>query len=52
MWIITVHFKKNVQMFEFETQEEAKAAFQQLEGNKYLSHVIYFNDFDIIESHL
>lgn len=51
MWIITVHSKNKVQMFEFETQEEAKATFQRLEGHKFLSQVIYFNDFDLIDTH-
>lgn len=50
MWIITVHSKNNVQMFEFDTEQEANETFQSLEGHKYLSHVIYFNDFDLMDS--
>ncbi|MED4206158.1 hypothetical protein [Neobacillus mesonae] len=51
MWIITVHSTSNVQMFEFDNQEEAKAAFKDIKGCKYLSHVIYYNDFDLAEAH-
>ncbi|GHI00770.1 hypothetical protein [Neobacillus kokaensis] len=49
MWVITVHSKNSVQMFEFDNQEEAKAAYKDIRGVKYLSHVIYYNDFDIEE---
>jgi hypothetical protein len=50
MWIITVHTEKNVQMFEFDNQEEARATFNSLKGCKLLSEVIYFNDFNLVES--
>ena len=33
-------------MYEFENQEEAKETFKKLKGNKVLSEVIYYNDFD------
>lgn len=51
MWVITVHLEKNIQMFEFDNQEEARATYKSIKGCKYLSEVIYYNDFDIVESH-
>ncbi|NWQ40516.1 hypothetical protein MLOOGBEN_07355 [Bacillus sp. EB106-08-02-XG196] len=51
MWVITVHSEKNIQMFEFDNQEEARATYKSIKGCKYLSEVIYYNDFDIVESH-
>lgn len=49
MWIITVHSMDNVKMFEFNTQEEAKASYERIQGCKILTEVIYFNDFSIVE---
>ncbi|MCM3587309.1 hypothetical protein M3182_16350 [Mesobacillus maritimus] len=46
MWVITVYTKNDIQMYEFENQEEAKETFKKLKGNKVLSEVIYYNDFD------
>jgi hypothetical protein len=50
MWIITVHSEKNIQMFEFDNQEEARATYTSIKGCKILSEVIYYNDFDIVQS--
>ncbi len=50
MWIITVHSEKNIQMFEFDNQEEARETYKNIKGCKFLSHVIYFNDFDLVQS--
>ncbi|MEH7012831.1 hypothetical protein V7087_18815 [Neobacillus niacini] len=50
MWIITVHSEKNIQMFEFDNQEEARATYKSIKGCKFLSEVIYYNDFDVVES--
>ncbi|MDQ0247721.1 ArsR family metal-binding transcriptional regulator [Bacillus fengqiuensis] len=44
MWIITVYSKENTTMFEFETEKEAREAFENIRGCKILSEVIYFND--------
>jgi hypothetical protein len=44
MWVITVHAKERIQMFEFDTEIEAREAFKKIEGSKFLSEVIYFND--------
>ncbi|MDQ0199837.1 hypothetical protein [Neobacillus ginsengisoli] len=44
MWIITIHSKKNIKMFEFDTEKEARAIFETMQGCKILSQVIYFND--------
>lgn len=49
MWIITVYSEKNIQMFEFDNQAEARATYKSINGCKILSHVIYYNDFDIVE---
>jgi len=45
MWVITIHSKKSIKMFEFDTQKEAKEAFERIKGCKILTEVIYFNDF-------
>ena len=44
MWVITVHAKENVKMFEFDTEKEAREAFKGIKGPKILSEVVYFND--------
>lgn len=44
MWIITVYSKNNVNMFEFDTEKEAKEAFKKIQGPKFLTEMIYFND--------
>lgn len=46
MWVITVYGKSDIQMFEFDNQEEAKESFKKIKGSKVLSEVIYYNDFD------
>ncbi|MEH7120840.1 hypothetical protein V7128_26045 [Neobacillus vireti] len=50
MWIMTVHAKNNITMFEFETEIEAKAAFRRTQGCKFLTQVIYFNDDYLVET--
>lgn len=50
MWIITVHLKNNIKMFEFDTEKEAKATFERIQGCKILTEVIYFNDDCLVES--
>lgn len=49
MWVITLHSKSNVRMFEFESEKGAKEVFERLQGCKILSQVIYFNDSEIVE---
>ncbi|MGE7762986.1 hypothetical protein [Peribacillus sp. NPDC097895] len=44
MWIITIHAKNRIRMFEYDTEKEARAKFEELQGCKILSEVIYFND--------
>ncbi len=46
MWVITVHTKNNVKMFEFDTEKEARNAFCEIQGYKILTQVIYFNDYN------
>lgn len=50
MWVITVHSKNNIQMFEFDTEKEAKEAFKGIRGYKILTEVIYFNDHCLVEA--
>ncbi|MGG1220561.1 hypothetical protein ABE236_24245 [Priestia endophytica] len=44
MWMITVHARENTKMFEFDTEREARAAFEDIQGSKILTEVVYFND--------
>ncbi|MFC3883926.1 hypothetical protein ACFOU2_10585 [Bacillus songklensis] len=44
MWVITVYSKENTTMFEFDTEKEAREAFENIQGYKILSEVVYFND--------
>lgn len=45
MWVITVYTKeKSVIMYEFNTEQEARAAFENIKGCKIISEVVYFND--------
>ncbi|WP_102346017.1 hypothetical protein [Bacillus sp. Marseille-P3661] len=46
MWVITVYEKNDVQMYEFDNQQEAKESFKKIKGSKVLSEVVYYNDFD------
>jgi hypothetical protein len=48
MWVITVYSEKSIQMFEFDNQDEARATFNSIKGCKFLSEVIYYNDFDVV----
>ncbi|MGE6719332.1 hypothetical protein ACQKGD_18410 [Peribacillus frigoritolerans] len=50
MWIINIHSKKGIKMFEFSTEKEARERFEVMEGCKILSEVIYFNDKQLIET--
>ena len=44
MWVITVHSKDQTKMFEFDTEMEARKAFKEIKGCKFLTQVVYFND--------
>jgi hypothetical protein len=50
MWVITIHSKNGIKMFEFSTEKEARDRFEVMEGCKILSEIIYFNDKQLIES--
>ncbi|MDM5223273.1 hypothetical protein QUF86_21500 [Peribacillus sp. NJ11] len=50
MWIITIHLKNGIKMFEFTSEKEAREKFEVIEGCKILSEVIYFNDLWLVES--
>jgi ArsR family metal-binding transcriptional regulator len=44
MWVITVYSKEKITMFEFNTENEAREACENIQGYKILSEVVYFND--------
>ncbi|MGG0413375.1 hypothetical protein [Peribacillus simplex] len=48
MWVITVHSKNNIKIYEFDSEKEAKDAFRRMQGCKILTEVIYFNDHDLV----
>ena len=50
MWVITVHSKNHIQMFEFDNQKEAKEALETIQDYKILTEVIYFNDESLTRS--
>lgn len=49
MWVITVYSESSIQMFEFDNKEEATTTYKSINGCKFLSEVIYYNDFDLVE---
>lgn len=45
MWIITVYSNENnISMYEFNTEEEAREVFRNIQGCKILSEIVYYND--------
>ncbi|MFK2826686.1 hypothetical protein QYG89_13600 [Bacillus sp. B190/17] len=50
MWVITVHSKSNVKLFEYDTEQEARGAFEKMAGYKILTEVVYFNDLCLVEA--
>ncbi|WP_169907667.1 RNA-binding protein [Priestia abyssalis] len=50
MWIITVHLKNDIKIFEFDNEKEAKEAFKRIQGYKILTEVIYFHEDCLVES--
>ena len=44
MWVITNHLKENIIFYEFDNEREARETFEEIQGCKILSEVIYFND--------
>ncbi len=53
MWVITI-FKddRNTIMYEFNTEEEARMVFKEIEGCKILSEVIYQNQSNFVAATL
>jgi hypothetical protein len=43
VWIITVHSKKNINMFEFDTEKEAKEAYEKIQGYKILTEMVFYD---------
>lgn len=41
MWIITVFSNKNIKMFEYETEDEAREASKKIFGYKIISEIVY-----------
>lgn len=50
MWVITVHSKNAIKMFEFDNEGEAREALKGIKGYKILSEVIYFNDHCLVKA--
>lgn len=48
MWIITHYVDSKITMFEFETEEEAREAFQNMRGCKILTEMVYLNDSQLV----
>lgn len=48
VWIISVHSKNNLNMFEFDTEKEAMETFEKIRGCKILTEVVYFNDYGLV----
>ena len=51
MWNITVFNNgKDLRMYEFNTEKEAKNFLKSIQGNKILTQIVYFNDpcFDLV----
>ncbi|MEY9868921.1 hypothetical protein ABIE66_004300 [Peribacillus sp. B2I2] len=44
MWIITLYKNRGIVMYEFETEQAAREVFRNIQGNRILSEVIYYND--------
>ena len=44
MWVITRYAKVKIFMYECNTETEARELLKNIEGNKILSEVIYYND--------
>jgi ArsR family metal-binding transcriptional regulator len=44
MWLITVYSEGKITMFELDTEQEAREAYKNIQGDKILSEIIYFND--------
>ncbi|MGG1677964.1 hypothetical protein ACIFOT_19715 [Neobacillus sp. NRS-1170] len=44
MWVITLYSNSNITMFEFDTEEEAREAFDNMEGCRILSEIVYIAD--------
>lgn len=41
MWVITAYSNSNIIMYEFDTEEEARKKFRQIEEYKILSEIVY-----------
>ncbi|MGS2779615.1 hypothetical protein ACVBAX_19840 [Robertmurraya sp. GLU-23] len=41
MWVITVYLNKNIRMFEYDTEEEAREASKNIFGYKIISEIVY-----------
>ena len=49
MWIINVYLNENITMFEYDTEEEAREALDNIHGSKIISEIVYFNDSNFAE---
>jgi hypothetical protein len=49
MWIINVYLNEDITMFEYDTEKEAREAFDSIHGCKIISEIVYFNDSNFAE---
>ncbi|WP_186328783.1 hypothetical protein [Bacillus sp. X1(2014)] len=44
MWVITSYSNSNITMYEFDSEEDARAAFENMEDYRILSEIIYITE--------
>jgi ArsR family metal-binding transcriptional regulator len=49
MWIINIYLDEEITMFEYDSEEEAREAFENIHGCKIISQIVYFNDSNFAE---
>lgn len=49
MWVITSYSDRDIKMFEFETEQEAREALLNIKGSStFLTEIIYYNDTSLV----
>ncbi|WP_223596183.1 hypothetical protein [Neobacillus bataviensis] len=44
MWVITSYSNSNITMYEFDSEEDARAADENMEGYRIISEIVYITD--------
>jgi len=50
VWVITVYSECEIKMFEYDTEQEAREALQNIPNYKILTEVVYYNDHVLVTS--